>query len=387
MELKTNTVVPFVDVAADWLSLKAEAMQRIQRVFEHGQFIMGPEVTELEARLAQDVDVAHAICCSSGTTALQIALMALDLQPGDEVILPALTFAAPLEVVLLLGLKAVLADIDPRTYNIDVASVEPLITTRTRAIIAVSLYGQPADFPRLNALADRHGIPVIEDAAQSYGATQDGKRSGNLSTIGCTSFFPTKPLGGAGDGGALFTNDPALAQRAREIRDHGQSGKYNHVRLGINGRLDSISCATLLARMSGVEKAIAQRQAAARRYDALLKEMAERGHVLLPMVAAPNKSAFAQYVVQLEDRAAIIDAMRAANVQVAVHYPQSLHGQPAFREKVFFRALPNAENAARHVLCLPIFPSLTSRQQEQVAGALTDALSGRTSDSAMSDKT
>lgn len=369
-----NSVIPFADLAAEWCPLKSEVLQRIQQVFEHGKFVMGPEVAELESRLAQDVGVDHAITCSSGTTSLQIALMALDLMPGDEVILPAFTFAAPLEVVLLLGLKAMLADIDPRTYTIDADSVASLISPRTRAIIAVSLYGNPADFTRLNELADRHGIPIIEDAAQSYGAALNGSRSGNLCAIGCTSFFPTKPLGGAGDGGAVFTSDPVLAQRITEIRDHGQSEKYKHVRLGINGRLDSISCATLLVRLGGFAKALAQRQEAARRYDALLSEVAARGCILLPMVLATAQSSFAQFAVQVEARESVIEAMQVANIQVAVHYPEPLHLQPAFRHRVFFGTLTNAERVARHVLCLPIYPTLTRSQQERLARVLIDAL-------------
>lgn len=370
-------VIPHVDIAAEWLGLKSEALQRIQRVFEHGQFIMGPEVAELESHLTRDLGVAHAITCSSGTTALLMALMALDLVPGDEVILPAFTFAAPLEVVLLLGLRAMLADVDPRTCNIDADSVSSLISPRTRAIIAVSLYGCPADFGRLNELAVRHGIPIIEDAAQSYGAVFNGRRSGNLGTIGCTSFFPTKPLGGAGDGGAVFTNDPVIARHILEIRDHGQSGKYKHVRLGINGRLDSVSCAALLVRLGAFAKMLAQRQQVASRYDALLAQTAERGQILLPTVPAPAHSSFAQYAVQVEARDSVADAMRGANVQVAVHYPEPMHLQPAFKDRVFFGALMNAEKVAQHVLCLPIYPALTPSQQERVASVLIGALSGR----------
>lgn len=372
-----NPVIAYADIAAEWLPLKSEALQRIQRVFEHGQFVMGPEVAELESQLAQDVGVVHAITCSSGTTSLLMALMALELAPGDEVILPAFTFAAPLEVVLLLGLKAMLADVDPRTYTIDVDSSASLISPRTRAIIAVSLFGNPVDFTRLSELAVRHGIPIIEDAAQSYGAMLNGRRSGNLSTIGCTSFFPTKPLGGSGDGGAVFTNDPVIARRIVEIRDHGQSGKYKHVRLGINARLDSISCATLLLRLGGFAKLLAQRQEVARRYDALLSGIAQRGQILLPIVSASAHSSFAQYAVQIEARESVINAMRVANVQVAVHYPEPLHLQLAFKGRIFFGALLHAEKIAQQVLCLPIYPTLTLSQQERVAGVLIGALSGR----------
>lgn len=375
MRQQPRALVPFVDVAGEWSLRKAEALKRIERVFEHGQFVMGPEVEELEARLEQDTGVGNAIACSSGTTALLMALMALDLAPGDEVILPAYTFAAPLEAVLLLGAKAVLADIDPGTYTVDPDSVALLIGPRTRAIIAVSLYGVPADFTRLNELGIRKGIPIIEDAAQSYGASLNGRCSGNLSTVGCVSFFPTKTLGGAGDGGALLTNDPVLAQRLREIRDHGQSGKYNHVRLGVNGRLGSIACAALLARIGDVAQMVVRRQTAARRYAALLAEVAEQGKILLPTAPTPFKSAFAQYAVQVQSRSSVMQAMQAASVQVAVHYPTPLHLQPAFSERVSFGSLLNAEKLAQHVLCLPIYPSLTPVQQGQVAVALIAALS------------
>ena len=379
MRQQPDAVIPFVDLAAEWSPYKAEALRRIAQVFEHGRFVMGPEVEELEARLAQDTGAAHAITCSSGTTALMMALMALELGPGDEVILPAFTFAAPIEAILLLGAKAVLADIDPITHTIDPDAVAQLIGPRTRAIIAVSLFGVPADFTRLNALAASHGLPVIEDAAQSYGAVLDGRPSGNLSTVACASFFPTKTLGGAGDGGALLTNDPLLAQRLRQIRDHGQSGKYNHVRLGLNGRLGSIACAALLARIGGVMEGVRQRQAAAAHYDALLAEAAGHGKMILPTVPIASECAFAQYAVQVDARDLVAESMLAAHIQVAVHYPAPLHLQPAFKEKVFFQSLVHAERLARSVLCLPIYPSLTVAQQERVAVALTDALSTATS--------
>lgn len=371
-----HPVVPASDLVTEWLPIQSEALQRIQKVFEHGQFVMGPEVAEFEQQLAQDVSVDHAITCSSGTVSLQIALMALDLEPGDEVILPAFTFAAPLEVVLLLGLKAMLADIDPRTCTIDCNSVAALISPRTRAIIAVSLYGNPANFGELNALADRLGVPVIEDAAQSYGAILGGKRSGNLSTIGCTSFFPTKPLGGAGDGGALFTSDAQLAQRMRQIRDHGQLRKYHHVRLGTNGRLDSMSCAALIAKLSIFGKLLAQRQDVARRYDELLADLVARGLIQLQLIHSTAQSAFAQYCLRVEARDFVVQAMLGANVQVSVHYPEPLHRQPAFVGKVSFNALNHAEAAARQVLCLPVYPTLQPSQQQRVATVLAAALHG-----------
>lgn len=370
----SKTLVPFVDLVPEWLPLKEDILAGISRVFDHGQFVMGPEVSELEKQLAEDVGVSFALTCSSGTTALQMALMALGIGPGDEVVLPAFTFAAPLEVVLLLGARPVLADIDPATYCIDVDSVARLITSRTKAIIAVSLYGQPADFERLNCLAMLNGLPVVEDAAQSYGATLNDRRSGSLSTLGCTSFFPTKPLGGAGDGGAVFTDDPLLADRVREIRDHGQSGKYRHIRQGINGRLDSISCAALLTRLTGVAKAVALRQSAAGRYDKLLAGAASSGLIQLPVIRKANTSAYAQYAVQVDNRERVADSMRVASIQTAVHYPTPLHRQPAYCDQVDFDHLPLSEAVAQRVLCLPIYPALTMEQQTLTVTALVEAV-------------
>jgi len=375
----TASIIPFVDVVADWSPLKADALARIARVFEHGQFIMGPEVAEFEERLAAEINVNHAVSCSSGTTALQIALMALGVGPGDEVILPGFTFAAPLECVLLLGGTPVLADIDPSTCLIDPDCVSALIGPKTRAIVAVSLYGRPVDVARLNAIAARHGIAVIEDAAQSYGAALRGNASGGLAAIGCLSFFPTKPLGAAGDGGALAMNDSMLAARIREIRDHGQDGKYNHARLGLNGRLNSITCAALLSRLGTTTQAVMQRQAIARCYDDLLKAAADRGQLLLPPPVEGGTSAFAQYTIQIERREEIMQDMLDAGVQVAVHYPRPLHHQPAYRELVSVRSLANAELAARRVLCLPIYPTLTQSQQQRVASVLTSSLDKRLS--------
>lgn len=370
----SKTLVPFVDLVPEWRPLKEDILVGISRVFDHGQFVMGPEVGELEKQLADDVGVSFAITCSSGTTALQMALMALGIGPGDEVVLPAFTFAAPLEVVLLLGARPVLADIDPATYCIDVDSVARLITSHTKAIIAVSLYGQPADFERLNYLAMLNGLPVVEDAAQSYGATLNDRRSGSLSTLGCTSFFPTKPLGGAGDGGAVFTDDPLLADLVREIRDHGQSGKYQHVRQGINGRLDSISCAALLTRLTGVAKAVALRQSAAGRYDKLLAGAAASGLIQLPVIRKANTSAYAQYAIQVDNRERVADSLREAGIQTAVHYPTPLHRQPAYCDQVDFDHLPLSDAAAQRVLCLPIYPALTMEQQTLTVTTLVEAV-------------
>ncbi|MET1078318.1 MAG: DegT/DnrJ/EryC1/StrS family aminotransferase [Pseudomonas sp.] len=364
--------VPFANLVAEWQPLKAEVLQRIAAIFEHGRFILGPEVLELEQRLAADLNIAHAISCSSGTSALQLALMALGIQPGDEVILPAFTFAAPVEAVLLQGATPVLADIDPLTFNLNPASVERLLSPATRAIVAVSLYGQPADFEALQALAGSRGIALVEDAAQSYGATLGGRRSGTLGLIGCTSFFPTKPLGGAGEGGALFTANDEYAERIRSLRDHGQSGKYQHSLIGFNGRLDSLSCAAVLTAFSHRQDHLARRQQLAERYQHLLGGAAPR--LVCPLVRAGRTSAWAQYAVRVQGRERIVAAMNQADVQTAIHYPSPLHTQPAYRSRVRHGPLEQAERAARELLCLPLYPSLTVCQQDRVVDVLLGAV-------------
>ncbi|WP_447746489.1 DegT/DnrJ/EryC1/StrS family aminotransferase [Pseudomonas nicosulfuronedens] len=367
-----TTVVPFIDLVADWQPLKDEVLARVARLFEHGQFIMGPEVQELQRRLEVDCGVAHALTCSSGTMALQLALMALDIGPGDEVIVPAFTFAAPIEAILLQGATPVLADIHSDTLNLDVESCARLIGPRTRAIIAVSLFGQPADFDALNALARQHGLKVIEDAAQSYGATLHGRRSGSLADIGCTSFFPTKPFGGAGEGGALFTDDALLAQRIREARDHGQSAKYLHSSLGTNGRLDALSCCALLVALERLPEQLARRQLIAQRYDQGLA--AASGRLRRQDILPAASSVYAQYVVLLEGRDRLAKHLRGAGVQVAVHYPTPAHQQPAFAARCRYEALPNSEQASRQVLCLPLYPTLNDDAQQRVINVLLDGL-------------
>ena len=364
--------IPFIDLVTEWQPHKAQVLQRIAAIFEHGRFVMGPEVVELEQQLAADLDIAHAITCSSGTTALQLALMALEIQPGDEVILPAFTFAAPLEAVLLLGATPVLADIDPATCNLEPTSVERLLSPATRAIIAVSLYGQPADFHALQALAEPRGIALVEDAAQSYGATLEGRRSGTLGHIGCTSFFPSKPFGGAGEGGAVFTGSEVYAGRIRALRDHGQSSKYQHSLIGFNGRLDSLSCAALLTALPQRQERLMLRQQVAERYQSLLGNAAPG--LICPTIEAGRTSAWAQYAIRVQGRDRIAQALDTAGIQTAVHYPSPLHRQPAFQSRIRHGGLAQAERAAQELLCLPIYPSLTARQQDRVVDVLFGAL-------------
>lgn len=263
-------MIEFIDLKAQQALIKEKIDAGIQRVLEHGQYILGPEVSELEEKLAAFVGAKYCISVANGTDALQIAQMALGIGPGDEVITPGFTYIATAETVALLGAKPVYVDVDPRTYNLDTQLLEAAITPRTKAIIPVSLYGQCADFDAINVIAARHGIPVIEDAAQSFGATYKGKRSCNLATIACTSFFPSKPLGCYGDGGAIFTSDEELAKVLRQIARHGQDRRYHHIRIGVNSRLDTLQAAILLPKLEIFSSELEQREHCAQRYAGLL---------------------------------------------------------------------------------------------------------------------
>lgn len=360
----------FVDLKSQYARIQAEVQTRIQAVLDHGRFVMGPEITELEERLAASVGVRHGIAVASGTDALLIALIALDLGPGDEVITTPFTFIATAEVIALLGARPVFVDIDPRTYNISPTAIAAAIGPRTRAIMPVSLYGQCSDMDAINAIAARHGLPVIEDAAQSLGATYKGRPSCGLSTIGCTSFFPSKPLGAYGDGGACFTDDDDLALAMRQIREHGQDRRYHHIRIGINGRLDSLQAAILLAKLAIFPDEVATRARLGARYSALLADSA----CIPPFIEAHNTSVFAQYTVQVEDREGVVARLGEQGIPTAVHYPIPLNLQPAFAAVGPPRgALPHAERAAAGVLSLPMHPYLKDAEQRQVAEALKRA--------------
>jgi len=368
----------FIDLKTQYRRIKPSVDARIARVLEHGQYVMGPEVTELEQVLARYCGTKHCVAVSSGTDALLIALMALDIRPGDEVITAPFTFFATAEMIALIGGRPVFVDIDPRTWNLDPAKLEAAITSRTRAIMPVSLYGQCADFDAINAVASKHGIPVIEDAAQSFGATYKGRRSNALSLIGATSFFPSKPLGCYGDGGALFTDDDGLAQLMREIRVHGQDRRYHHPRLGLTGRLDSIQAAVLLAKMEIFDDEVAARARVAAVYERLIGEaFGEDGAVRAPWVEPFNTCVFAQYTVEVDRREVVETRMKAAGVPTAVHYPMPLHEQPVFsyldRPAGSF---PLSEAAARRVISLPMHPYLTEEQQASVVAALVEAVRG-----------
>ena len=355
----------FIDLKSQYLASRELINERIQAVLDHGQYIMGPEVAELEARLAAHTGARHCITVSSGTEALVIALMALGVGPGDEVITTPFSFIATAEAIVLLGATPVFADIDRSTCNIDPSLVEALVTPRTRAIMPVSLFGQPADMDELNAIAQRHGLAVIEDAAQSFGATYRGRKSCNLSAVGCTSFFPSKPLGCYGDGGAIFTSDDALATAMREIRIHGQSKRYVHTRVGVGGRMDTLQCAVVLAKLERFEWELAQRAKAAGHYDALLSGRLQRvGR------GADRSNVYAQYTVIVDERERIQAELHAAGIPTAVHYPVPIHVQPAYAHLARPEDCPVALDMAARVLSLPMGPYLSEADARTVATAL-----------------
>ena len=361
----------FTDLKTQYAALKTDINSRMQRVLDHGHYIMGPEVAELEAALAERTGAPHCITVASGSEALLIALMAINFKPGDEVITTPFTFAATAEVIVLLGGVPVFVDIEADTCNIDASLIERRITARTRAIMPVSLYGQVADMAQINAIALRHGLVVIEDAAQSFGAVYQERASCNLSTIAATSFFPSKPLGCYGDGGALFTSDPEVAQAAREIRVHGQSGRYHHTRVGVGGRMDTLQCAVVLAKLGRFDWELRRRQALAERYSRLI--LASGAPVQLLAVRPDRDSVWAQYTVLVDKRPAVQAALLAAGVPTAVHYPKPLHQQPAYAAYCCPDCNPHSIHAAQRVLSLPMSADLTEADQDMVVAALLQA--------------
>lgn len=357
-------MIEFIDLKAQQALIKEKIDAGIQRVLGHGQYILGPEVSELEEKLAAFVGAKYCISVANGTDALQIAQMALGIGPGDEVITPGFTYIATAETVALLGAKPVYVDVDPRTYNLDPALLEAAITPRTKAIIPVSLYGQCADFDVINAIAERHGIPVIEDAAQSFGATYKGKRSCNLTTIACTSFFPSKPLGCYGDGGAIFTSDEELAKILRQIARHGQDRRYHHIRVGVNSRLDTLQAAILLPKLEIFSRELELREQVAQRYSHLLGEAG----IAAPFVENHNASAWAQYTVQVVARERVQECLNAAGVPTAVHYPIPLNRQPAVKDDAAI--LPVGDEIAERVMSLPMHPYICEADQCLVVESL-----------------
>ena len=356
----------FIDLEQQQNRIKKQIDTNITKVLAHGRYIMGPEVSELEEQMADYVGVKYCIGVSSGTDALLIAMMALEIGPGDEVITTPFTFIATSEMIKLLGAKPVFVDIDPQTYNIDPAKISSAITNNTKLILPVSLYGQCADMDAINTIAKQHNLPVLEDGAQSFGATYKGRKSCNLSTVGCTSFFPSKPLGCYGDGGAIFTNDDVLAKVMREIRVHGQDKRYSHPRLGINGRLDTIQAAVLLAKFEIFPDEVMQRDRVGRQYTASINAM--QSTIVAPQIRSNCTTVYAQYSIMVNNREQLIAKLNKMNIPTAVHYPVPLHLQPPFYNNQL--NLPVVEDVATKIVSLPMHPYLSTEDIEKVSRAL-----------------
>lgn len=360
----------FIDLKKQYQLIESEILTSIQTVLNHGQYIMGPEIFSLEKKLADFIGVKHAIVNSSGTDALLMALLALDIGPGDEVITSAFSFFATAEVIALCQAKPVFVDIDLRTYNIDPEQIEAKITEKTKAIMPVSLYGQCAEMARINEIANHYGLPVIEDAAQSFGATHFGRYSGGLSTIGCTSFFPSKPLGGYGDSGACFTDNDEIALKLREIRDHGQSARYQHRRLGINGRMDTLQAAIIIEKLKLFAHEINLRQAVAEHYNALLKQA-----VKIPYIQNHNTSVYAQYTIEVSNRDKLQEQLKCLGIPTAIHYPIAMHQQEALSYLNYQAGdFPHAERISQQVISLPMHPYLAIKDQQTIADAVKKCL-------------
>lgn len=370
--------LPFIDLKAQYAALKSDIDARIAGVLAHGAYIMGPEVAELENKLAEFCGAKHAVAVSSGTDALLVALMAEGIGPGDAVFVPSLTFTATAEVILVVGAVPVFTDVDPATCNIDPADLEQRIENtvkrgrlRPRAIIAVDLYGLPADFPAINAIAEIHGLLVIDDGAQGFGATYNGKRVGSLGAVTATSFFPAKPLGCYGDGGAVFTDDPDRAALFKSIRVHGSgTNKHEVARIGLNARMDTIQAAVLLAKLSVFEKELGARESLAQLYDARLGDRLER-----QARPAGTTSAWAQYTVMTDQRDALAAGLRVQGIPTAIYYPSPIHLQAAYQ--MFGEgkgSLPHAEELSHQVLSLPMHPYMDEATAVEICSAILDTL-------------
>ncbi len=361
----------FIDLKAQYKAYSDEINERIQKVLNHGRFIMGPEIEELEEKLARYVGVKHAITVASGTMALEISLRALDIGPGDEVITTPFTWISTAEVVCLVGAKPVFVDIDPVTYNIDPKKIEAAITPKTKAIIPVSLFGQMADLLKINEIAKRYNIAVIEDGAQSFGAEQNGKKSCGASLIGCTSFFPAKPLGCYGDGGAIFTDDDDLAYKIKAIRTHGSIKRYEHIFVGTNGRFDTIQAAILLVKLAHFDEELKKRAEIGTRYSDMLKDCC-----IIPKITRGNTHVYAQYTIRVKDREKVIAHLNKNNIPTAIYYPKCLHEQPVFKYLGYkWGDFPEAEKASREVLSIPMHPFLKEEEQKKIVSLIKEAIS------------
>ena len=360
----------FIDLKEQYRRHQAAIDERIRRVLEHGRYIMGPEIDELEAALARFVGAKYCVTVASGTDSLEIALRALGIGHGDEVITVPFTWISTAEAIALVGARPVFVDIEPVTYNIDPDRLEAAITPRTKALMPVSLYGQMPDYDRINAIAAPYGLPVIEDAAQSFGATQRGRHSCAVTTIGSTSFFPAKPLGCYGDGGALFTSDAGLAESMRAIRTHGGIRRHHHTLLGMNGRFDTLQAAVLLAKLPSFEQEVRDRERIGARYTTLLRNTCDT-----PAIPPGNTHVYAQYTIRLMERDRVADRLKERGIPTAVYYPKCLHEQPVFSGLGYKRGeFPVSEAASAEVLSLPMHPFLSEADQDEVVSAVRAAV-------------
>lgn len=359
--------INFIDLQAQYKKYEKEINSEVLEVFASAQFIGGEKLNSLEKNLAVYTGAKHAIGCSSGTDALLLSLMALDIGVGDEVITTPFTFIATAEVVALLGAKSVFVDIDEESYNIDPSKIEAAITKKTKAIIPVSLYGQCADMKAINDIAKKYSITVIEDACQSFGATYRGKKSCNLSTISCTSFFPSKPLGAYGDGGAIFTDNDELATKMRMLLNHGQNERYKHKYIGINGRLDAVQAAILNVKLKHFEEEVRLRDEIGSRYSDLLED----ADVITPKIAEASTSVYAQYSIRVKDREAMVEKLSKLGVPTAVHYPVPLHMQEAFKDLGYsIGDFPISELVSKEIMSLPMSAYLSEAEQDFVVQAI-----------------
>jgi UDP-2-acetamido-2-deoxy-ribo-hexuluronate aminotransferase len=356
----------FIDLKEQQKRIKCQIDANIAKVLKHGHYIMGPEVRELEEKLSDYTGAKYCISVSSGSDALLIAMMALGIGPGDEVITTPFTFIATAEMIKLLGAKPVFVDIDAQTYNIDPTKIRSAITSNTKLILPVSLFGQCADMDAINSIAEKYNLHVLEDGAQSFGATYNGKQSCNLSTIGCTSFFPSKPLGCYGDGGAIFTNDQSLAQIMSEIRLHGQDKRYHHSRLGINGRLDTMQAAILLAKLEIYSDEIVRRKEIGKSYTLHINAL--HSEIVTPKIQPNCTTTYAQYSVLATNRSQIITRLNELNIPTAIHYPIPIHRQPVFSSDEY--KLPVAEDVALKIFSLPMHPYLCDNDIKKISQAL-----------------
>ncbi|HUG89503.1 MAG TPA: DegT/DnrJ/EryC1/StrS family aminotransferase [Planctomycetaceae bacterium] len=375
--LASPAPVPFIDLVAQHQTISADVSAAVARVFAEQKFVLGDEVAEFEFEIAEFCDAREAVACASGTDALLLSLAVLDIGPGDEVITSPFTFFATAGAIHRAGARPVFVDIDPQTFNLDPAQVDAAITPRTRAVIPVHLFGQCAAMEPLWRLAVRHHLAIIEDACQAIGAEYRGRRAGVLGTLACFSFFPTKNLGGAGDGGLITTDDAELARRLRRLRVHGDVGGYTHVEVGMNSRLDALQAAVLRVKLRRLEAWTEARRANARRYRELFAEHGSLEGVELPVEQPECRHVYNQFTIRIRDgrRDAVLAGLRAEQIGAAIYYPLPLHVQECFRPLGYSHGdFPQAEAAAAEVLALPIFPELTAAQQERVVRGIVQAL-------------